>query len=111
MAKKKVVMKKNDKLSKLAISYIQSSLRAAIHDCSDSMHDEEITKAKFDALSEEKFEIEDYIYQFHLDEYVQGVKDVAAEEGYDEVEDWGEYLDSTPSSLPIPYEKIKDKLV
>jgi hypothetical protein len=99
-------MEKTEKLSKLAISYIQNSLRAAVHDCSDSMHDEEIIKAKFDALADDKFTIEKYIEKFHLAEYVQGVKDVADENG-DEVSDWEEYLTNTPSQIPIPYKKIK----
>lgn len=102
-------MEKSTKLSKQALSYIESSLMESIYDCSDSMHDAEITKAKFNALADDEFRIEDYINEFHLDEYIESLKSLV-KDNTGEVTNWEEFLKSTPSRLPIPYEKIKDKL-
>ena len=105
-------MKQTEKLSKYALLYIESSLRAAMFDSSDSMKDEEKYKNKFDAIVDDEFEIEDYILKFHLDEYIKSIKEVVEEDGYEEgdITDWEDYLENIPGCIPIPYEKIKDKL-
>jgi hypothetical protein len=106
------LMEKTVKLSKYALLYIDSSLRAAMFDSSDSMGDEDKYRNKFDALVDDKFEIEDYIFKFHLDEYVKSIKEIAEEDGYDEgdITDWEEHLENIPGCIPIPYEKIKHLL-
>lgn len=103
-------MKKTDKLSKYALSYITPALRAAIYDCSDSMHEEEKYQNKFDALADDKFEIQKYIEKYHLDDYIKELKDVVEEEG-SEPSNWEEFFEENiPGCIPIPYEKIKHKL-
>ncbi len=101
-------MKSSIKLSEYALNYISNHIMAAVHDCSDSMKDEEKYKNKFDALADDKFDIHDYIEKYHLDDYVKKLKKIATE--YDTVENWEEYLTNTPGCLTFSYEKIKHLL-
>lgn len=103
-------MKKTEKLSKEALSYLFPALMFCLHDCRDSMHEMERYESRFAVLADDKFSIDDYIRAFHLGDYVKALKDAAAENGDVEVADWKAYMEDTPSKLPISYEEIKGLL-
>lgn len=103
-------MKKTERLSKEVKEYLFPACLYWLFDCSDSMHEMTRYESRFAALVDDKFPIEDYIRAFHLPEYVQALKDAAAENGDTEVADWKTYLADTPSKLPIGYDEIKDLL-
>jgi hypothetical protein len=102
-------MKKNKKLSENVINYLESATRFWIHDCCDAMHEMESYENRFNALADDKFDIHEYVKKFHLKEYANAIKSAAADAG-DKPDDWKEYMEDTPSKLPIDYDTIKELL-
>ena len=61
---------KSIKASKEALAYIDPILRLCYFDCSDSANDAEKHEDRFNALVDDRLDIESYLKKFHLDEYV-----------------------------------------
>lgn len=101
-------MKKSKKLSKQALEWIRPALYFQMYDCCDSMRESEYISARFDALADDEFSVDDYVLKFHRPEYIQGIKDVADENGEELITDWKEFFEGLPSTLPIdPIEMTK----
>ena len=100
-------MKKTNKLSKVGLEWLKPHLYYSMYDCCDSMRESEEMSARFYALADDKFSVEDYVLKYHRKEYIQGIKDVADENGDRNITDWKEFFEGLPSDLEIkPSEMI-----
>lgn len=91
-----------DKIHQSASSYMENRLRVCLFDCSDSMHEAEKEKNRFDGLTNDAVKINDYLRENLLLEYIELCKSFRDDDGGD--------LENPVCDLPIPYEEIKDKL-
>jgi hypothetical protein len=94
-------MKRTKKLDKLAVEYITSVLYYRLYDCCDSMRESDKLEQRFLALCGDKYEIDQYVYEFFTKEYVDAIFKVAEENGEEVTkESFREYLDGTPTHFP-----------
>ena len=54
---------------------------------------------RFLALTNDKAEVEDYVLTYLLKDYIDGIKELAEENG-EKIDNWKEYLDGTPTKFP-----------
>lgn len=91
---------------KEALSYIEPKLRFCFTDCRDSMDDFKRYLSRFEALTDDKVKIKDFIEENLLKEYadawvrVRKECDLSEEDG----------IFPSVCDLPIPYEKFKHLL-
>jgi len=100
-----------DKVKQEVASYIENILRVCYHDCSDSAEEAEKYEARFNARNDDTMTIAAYIEEFALDIYAEKFQAI-----YDaDLKDCSYYdtkkeLENPVFSLPVPLEKIWDKL-
>jgi len=99
------VMNQTRKLDKYALEYLRPHLYYQLYDCSDSASESNQIEQRFLAICDDKFEIKDYIFKFHLEKYINTIFEVVAENGEEITkESFREFLDGTPTEFP---EEIK----
>lgn len=91
---------------KEALYYIEPELRFCFTDCSDSMHEAESLRDRFNALVGDSIDIKDFIEKHLLKEYAATWTAIKNE--YDLT--LTEATNPGVSDLPIPYEKFKHLL-
>lgn len=95
-----------------ALSYFESSLNVSYNDCSDSMHDMDKSLARFEAFTDDKYDISTFIEQHLLDEcakiyqefYDENLKDSEWIECRDDLEN------PSVSDLVLPFKLLEPKL-
>jgi hypothetical protein len=93
-------LKKNKLASVEVLSYIENVFRWCYQDCSDSYHECEKYRHRFEALTEDRVKIADYIRAFHLNDYVVGLQEFQKENP--------DYDMSDPSVMdtPLPWKEV-----
>lgn len=100
-------MSKDEKVKNIAKRWIKNIVRSCFFDCCDSMRQEEVDRAKFEGLVDDKINIEDYVLENLKDFYRETVL-----EEFKSLEECGmtyqELMDndSFASDLPIPFGKV-----
>ena len=103
-------MKQTKRLDKYALEYLRPVLFSRLYDCSDSMHESDKIEQRFLAFCDDEFDIDDYIYKFHLRRYVDTIIEIAAEQGEEVTkENFREFLDGTPTTFPEQIKSYFDK--
>ena len=94
-------MKQTKKLDKYALEYLRPALYYKLYDCCDSMRESEQIEQRFLAVCDDEFQIEDYIFKFHLKSYVDTIFEVVDENGEEITKkNFREVLDNSSGNFP-----------
>ncbi|MFA6159391.1 MAG: BRCT domain-containing protein [Candidatus Paceibacterota bacterium] len=100
-------MTSNPKALKEARSYIAPALRYCLFDCSDSMYESEKIEARFEAVTDDKVSIGDFIAEHLFDDYIKVLKTLLVEYGN------GDTIETFSCGVcepPVPLEVVKKRL-
>ena len=89
----------NKKIQKVAKEYVIAHTQFALWDCSDAMHEIDKLEAVWDALTDNKESLKDYIKKNLYDYYKEQVEDIAKENS----EPLEEVLADYGDNLLLPY--------
>lgn len=99
-------MKNLKAAKKEALSYIEPTIRYCFTDCCDSMHESERYCDRFNAVTNDKIDIKDFIEKNLLNEYAKAWLELKLD--YDLCDT--DAMHPSVCKLPIPYEKFKHLL-
>lgn len=100
-------MNPNSKALKEARSYIVPALQYCLFDCSDSMHESDKIEARFEAVTDDKVHIGDFIAEHLFDDYIKVLKPLLVEYG---TGDTVETFSCGVCEPPVPLEVVKKRL-